>query len=212
MKWINTDHSTAEEALQWDEDQLYRCESNITGPLLRTWEHPTHAVIIGKGNTITAEVHQDICQQDNIPIIKRCSGGGTVLIGPGCLCYSLILPLTFHPQLTTINGSNTWIMHRMATGLSQHLKQKVTVKGFTDLCLNTQKFSGNAQRRLKKSLLFHGTLLYNFDLSLISKYLPYPSLSPSYRKQRDHKAFITQLPTTTESQLIQTLRKIWKET
>ena len=212
MKWINTSHSTAEAALQWDEDQLYRYESNITGPLLRTWEHHTHAVIIGKGNTITAEVHQDICQQDNIPIIKRCSGGGTVLIGPGCLCYSLILPLTFHPQLTTINGSNTWIMHTMATGLSQHLKQKITVKGITDLCLNTQKFSGNAQRRLKKSLLFHGTLLYNFDLSLISKYLPYPSLSPSYRKQRDHNTFITQLPTTTETQLIQTLRKIWKET
>ena len=212
MKWINTAHSTAEAALQWDEDQLYHCESGISKPLLRTWHLSTHAIIMGKGNKVKTEVNQNTCKQDQIPIIKRCSGGGTVLIGPGCLCYSLILPIIFHPKLRSISSTNTWIMQKMASGLSQNLNQTVSVNGITDLCINNQKFSGNAQRRLKKSLLFHGTLLYNFNLSLISKYLPYPSLSPSYRKHRDHQTFITQLSTTTEPQLIQMLRKIWKET
>jgi lipoate-protein ligase A len=100
-------------------------------------------------------------------------------------------------------------MQKMAAGLSQNLNQIVSVNGITDLCINNQKFSGNAQRRLKKSLLFHGTLLYNFDLSLIAKYLPYPTRSPDYRNHRDHHTFITQLSTTTETQLIQALRKIW---
>jgi lipoate-protein ligase A len=209
MKWINQTESNAKVAIEKDEQLLYHCENQNTGPLLRTWQLNHPAIIMGKGNNSVTEVHQENCKKNPIPIIKRCSGGGTVIIGPGCLCYSLILPISFHPQLKTINGTNTWIMTKMAKGLSSHCNIKASVNGYTDLCIGTQKFSGNAQRRLKKSLLFHGTLLFDFDLSLITKYLAYPSQSPAYRNQRSHTRFITQLPIKDKEVLIQTLNKIW---
>lgn len=55
------------------------------------------------------------------------------------------------------------------------------------------KFSGNAQRRKKHFLLFHGTFLLQFDISLISKFLRMPSKEPDYREGRSHKEFLTNL-------------------
>jgi lipoate-protein ligase A len=51
-------------------------------------------------------------------------------------------------------------------------------------------------------LLYHGTLLYNFDLPLIEKCLLAPPRQPEYRKRRDHSAFIVNLPASRQ-QLIE---------
>lgn len=67
------------------------------------------------------------------------------------------------------------------------------MRGHTDLCLGEVKFSGNSQRRRKNFLLFHGTLLLNGDLKLISELLLMPSLQPDYRARRPHEAFVTNL-------------------
>jgi lipoate-protein ligase A len=56
---------------------------------------------------------------------------------------------------------------------------------------NSLKFSGNAQRRKKNFLLFHGTFLLNFDIALIDKFLRMPSKEPDYRQGRSHKDFLT---------------------
>ena len=70
----------------------------------------------------------------------------------------------------------------------------VELKGISDLAINNIKFSGNAQRRLKKAILFHGTILYNFQLSLIEKYLKHPPIQPAYRENRPHDQFIQNIP------------------
>ena len=56
------------------------------------------------------------------------------------------------------------------------------------------KFSGNAQRRLKK-LSFHGAILYVFDLGLMSDCLKVP-IQPEYRKNRPHRSFIQNITIT----------------
>ncbi len=67
------------------------------------------------------------------------------------------------------------------------------MRGHTDLCLGDLKFAGNSQRRRKNFLLFHGTLLLNCDLNLISELLLMPSLQPDYRASRPHEDFVTNL-------------------
>jgi len=62
------------------------------------------------------------------------------------------------------------------------------------LAESKRKFSGNAQKRGKKFILHHGTILYDFDLSLIEKYLPIPHKIPEYRRERSHKNFLTNIP------------------
>jgi lipoate-protein ligase A len=46
----------------------------------------------------------------------------------------------------------------------------------------------------KRYILHHGTILYNFDLSLISRYLNVPKEAPVYRKHRPHTDFVTNVP------------------
>src|SRR5262249_47797717 len=56
------------------------------------------------------------------------------------------------------------------------------------------KFSGNAQQRKRDHLLHHGTLLYDFDLSRVGRYLRMPGRQPAYRGRREHEAFLRNLP------------------
>jgi lipoate-protein ligase A len=72
----------------------------------------------------------------------------------------------------------------------------VAWRGISDLAVGDQKFSGTAQRRKRSHFLFHGTILYGFDLPLIEKYLRHPQAKdePDYREGRDHLGFLTQLP------------------
>ena len=76
---------------------------------------------------------------------------------------------------------------------TENSKLKISVRGHTDLCLGDLKFAGNSQRRRKNFLLFHGTLLLNCDLALVSELLPMPSLQPDYRASRPHEDFVTNL-------------------
>ena len=41
--------------------------------------------------------------------------------------------------------------------------------------------------------MHHGTILYNFDLALIEKYLCMPRKYPEYRQKRGHRDFVTNI-------------------
>jgi lipoate---protein ligase len=65
--------------------------------------------------------------------------------------------------------------------------------------LGNRKFSGNAQRRRRRSVLFHGTFLTAFDIALVDQVLPIPDVQPGYRRHRSHADFLTTLPLATAS-------------
>ena len=58
------------------------------------------------------------------------------------------------------------------------------------LAMNQKKISGNAQKRGKKFILHHGTILYDLDLAKIARYLRVPKDVPSYRRGRSHIDFV----------------------
>ena len=163
---------------------------------LRFWEATEYGIVLGRSNKATREVYERLSQEANIPIITRSSGGGTVLLGPGCLCFSLFIP-TSHPSCQGITQSNDFIMDMNRQALSGLLPD-VHVRGYTDLCMGEQKFSGNSQRRKKQWILFHGTFLYDFDLDHIGQFLQHPSKEPDYRNGRDHSRFIRNCPLSSE--------------
>src|SRR2546428_30738 len=81
--------------------------------------------------------------------------------------------------------------------------------GTSDLALGSRKFSGNAQQRKRHHLLHHGTILYDFDLALVSRYLRLPSRQPHYRRQRGHEDFLMNLPAKAPD-LKRRLRSAWQ--
>ena len=157
--------------------------------IMRLWESSTYFVVLGLSKKIIDDVHEQNCINDGIPILKRCSGGGTVLQGPGCFNYSYILPIGLNDQLSSLNQTTTYILNLVKDTLSSKVSG-ITLSGISDLAINKVKFSGNAQRRLKHAILFHGTILYNFKLPLINDYLKEPPIQPDYREQRTHQEFV----------------------
>jgi lipoate-protein ligase A len=185
---------TPAEFLGWDDAFLEAAESHGTEALW-FWESPTPFVVVGYGQQIAREVNTAACLQHGVPILRRSSGGGTVVQGPGCLNYGLSLRIKNDGPLTGITGANQWIMERNRRALASLLGDSVRVEGHTDLAIVTatgaRKFSGNAQRRKRDALLFHGTILLNFDVRLMDQLLDFPSAQPDYRHNRGHLDFVT---------------------
>ena len=191
MKILNLTFDTPEENLACDEALLEEAENENSGEVLRFWEAKKPFVVLGYSNKVSEEVNLTLCQKNHIPILRRTSGGGTVLQGPGCLNYALILKIQNHEGLKSVTQTNHFIMNKHSHALQSLTPSPVIVRGITDLAMGDLKFSGNAQRRKRRFILFHGTFLLNFKLSQIEKFLPLPPRRPEYRKNRPHKEFLT---------------------
>jgi len=194
------------------------CESAGGEGLLRFWEPQEYFVVVGYGNAVAAEVNVEACRELGVPILRRCSGGGTVLQGPGCLNYALVLEIGDSGPLRTIAAANRFIMERNRGVLDAVLQRRsgterpqagITVQGHTDLAIGGRKFSGNAQRRRKTFLLFHGTFLLRFDLERVACLLPMPTRQPAYRKNRLHGDFLTNLGMSA-GDVKEALREAWQ--
>lgn len=194
--------------LACDEALLDACEDGPGDQVLRFWESPVCFVVVGYSNRVTEEVNKVACDREQVGIYRRCSGGGTVVQGPGCLNYSLILTIDDDGPLRNITAANCHIMGRHKTVLTELLGCPVSIQGHTDLACDNLKFSGNAQRRKRRALLFHGTFLLGFDFALVEKFLRMPSKQPEYRAGRSHTEFLMNLPLS-HAQLKEALRQAW---
>jgi lipoate---protein ligase len=179
--------------LACDEALLDACEDDLAPEVLRFWEPKDWFVVVGYANHVNREVNLQTCARENISIYRRCSGGGTILQGPGCLNYSLILRMDGNHPLQTITAANCYIMERHRQALAGALRLPVCVRGITDLALGERKFSGNAQRRKRKALIFHGTFLLGLDMAKVQTFLTMPSRQPDYRQGRNHQEFMMNL-------------------
>jgi lipoate-protein ligase A len=211
MTWLDLTLATPAENLACDEALLDLCEEAGV-EILRFWESREPFVVVGYGNRVASEVNVEECEQRGVPILRRCSGGGTVVQGPGCLNYNLTLRIPESGPLTTVTGTNELVMERNRAALEALLGMTVTVQGHTDLAFSANgwlKFSGNAQRRRRHSLVFHGTILYGFDRSLIDALLQFPSQQPGYRSDRSHADFVRNIPVAA-AQICEHLRQAWR--
>jgi lipoate---protein ligase len=207
MKYFEKSWATPAENLAADEALLELAEERGV-ETLRIWESPVPFVVLGLSNHVSVEVATAACARRSIPILRRVSGGGTVVQGPGCLSYALTLLIPEAGPLATITGTNRQVMEIHRAALENLLGEPVAVQGHTDLETGGRKFSGNAQKRGRRALLFHGTILHAADLELINQLLRHPSREPDWRGRRAHAEFIGNLPATRE-QIMAALRVAW---
>ncbi len=208
MKFLNLSLPTPAENLACDEALLDWCEAGYEHEILRFWESPTPFVVLGYSNRVQREAHPDVCRRDRVPILRRCTGGGSVVQGPGCLNFALVLRIPAEGPLTGITSTNAHIIGRHREALRPVLEQAVTMQGLSDLTMGDLKFSGNAQRRKRRHILFHGTFLLDFELPVVPRWLPMPSRQPDYRRARPHEQFLTNVDVERQ-RVMQALRDEW---
>ncbi len=157
-----------------DEAVLKAVSQDQAPPTLRFYRWDQPAVSIGYFQAIAQEVNLKNCKQDTVAIFRRMTGGGAVYKDPlGELNYSLIIKES-HPLIPSdIQDSYHAIQQGIIEGLKQ-LGLNASLAGINDITLAGKKISGNAQTRKNKAVLQHGTLLLDFDVNKMVKYLKIP--------------------------------------
>jgi lipoate-protein ligase A len=131
--------------------------------------------------------------------------------------YALVLSYKARPELKDIGRAHAFILGKLATSLGTLLTDfgTVTCAGTSDLVFKPRtattmprKFSGNSLRVKRTHLLYHGTLLYAFDLTRIEACLRMPPRQPDYRNARAHGDFVMNLPASRQ-QLVDAVDAAW---
>jgi lipoate-protein ligase A len=195
--------------LALDEALLIAAEERGGGAVLRTWESPVLAVVLGASGRWREDVRVEACRADGVAIARRSSGGGTVVIGPGALNVTVVLPSSAARGLGAVDVAQRYVLDRLAAAIRAR-GPAVEVLGLGDLTLGLRKFSGSAQRRLREHFLVHATILYDFPLSRVARYTNLPRRQPAYRGQRSHDDFLTNLDLP-RGTLLEALRAAWPE-
>jgi len=127
------------------------------------------SVLIGKNQNAIAEINYDYVKENNIDVVRRLSGGGTVFCDLGNTNFAFI-----------VTDKKSFSDFRKFTKPILEVLQKLGVNaefsGRNDLTIEGKKFSGNAQYKYKDRLLHHGTLLFSSDLGDLTKSINPPKI------------------------------------
>jgi lipoate---protein ligase len=171
------------------DDTLSRASWETGRILLRFWWGGPSAVVIGFSEQPDQAVDLFECRRLGVDVLKRATGGGSVLQTCGVFNYSLVMP-----ALGSLDPKGAF---RLGTDLVQAILSSFGLignpEGTSDVAVGGRKISGNAQARRRRSLLVHGTLLVDFDYGLAEKVLRHPSREPVYRRSRSHRDFMITL-------------------
>jgi lipoate-protein ligase A len=191
VKYLDHSWGAPAQNLACDEALLLEAEAG-GAETLRFWEPQSPFVVLGHASRVEDEISLEACRAAGVPVLRRPSGGAAVLQAPGCLNYTLSLNIAAR-GLGEVAAANAYVMERSRRALEPLVGAPVAIEGFTDLTVAGRKFSGNAQYRKKRALLFHGSFLLDCDISLIEKLLLSPSRQPDYRRRRSHGDFLTNI-------------------
>ena len=121
------------------------------------------SIIVGKHQNTLAEINLEYVRKNNIPVVRRLSGGGTVFHDPGNINF------TFIKKADKDNLVNFQSHTRPVIEFLQSLGVDAKFEGKNDLRVNGLKISGNAEHIHKNKVLHHGTLLYDANLDHLNE-------------------------------------------
>jgi len=208
MRYLDLTLPTAAENLALDEALLEVAEAaGRPAETLRFWEAAAPTVVVGRSSRLDDEVFRDVCRASGIPVLRRPSGGAAIVAGPGCLMYALVLSYQKRPELRPLENAHHFVLGTIVSAL-ERLRPGVHCAGTSDLAVDTKKFSGNSARCHRTHFLYHGTLLYEFPLVQIERFLKHPPRTPDYRDGRNHAIFVTNLHVPAEA-IRRAMSQVW---
>src|SRR5665213_1107089 len=113
MQFRDISFPTPQENIVFDEVLFNLAEKHEAGEFLRFWESSRIFIVLGRIGNENVDVNADNVQKDSIPVLRRSSGGGTVLQGPGCLNYTLVLSKQKYSELNDLRKSYEWISDKV---------------------------------------------------------------------------------------------------
>ena len=144
------------------------------------------SIVMGISGNPHKLINLEKWSHNTIPIIKRFSGGGTIIVDKNTIFITFInnvkdFEIPCYPQ--SIMEWSTKFYQPIIPDFQLHEQ---------DYAIKNKKFGGNAQAITKNRWLHHSSLLWDYDRSKM-EYLLQPEKQPKYRKKRLHSEFLSKL-------------------
>ncbi len=176
MDWrlICDDGVTASFGLSADETIAERVGAGTSVPTLRLYSYRSYCALVGRFQNVDHELRVDFCRENNIPINRRPTGGGAIIMGEDQLGVALTLPA--HVDDTYSRARE--IMTQFSTALVQGLKpwaSTPTSTARTTLWSTARRSSGWVSIAPRSDgLLFHASVLVDLDVPYMLRVLNTP--------------------------------------
>jgi len=168
----------------------------------------TPAIVMGISGKPHELVNMSQANTLKLPIIKRFSGGGTVVVDDNTLFVTFIFQKDSHPFQAYPEPIMKWsegIYKPVFTSSSFSLREN-------DYVIEEKKFGGNAQYIRKDRWLHHTSFLWDYEKEKMSSLL-LPKKTPKYREGRDHEDFLCKMKDqlSSKEEFFQRLKKSLKD-
>eukprot|EP01083_Nonionella_stella_P209156 758435_1 len=173
---------------------------------------PSQSVVMGSYNDPQSLLNIDNILQDNIRVIRRFSGGGTVLVDHNSYFMSIITNARdiglkqfegkYIGPREIMQWTNTFLspvfnnlLHNMEFRILEHVDYVLCDTNATNPQNTSKKIAGNAQKISRDRFDHHTSWLWKYDIDAIDKYLRIPpkKKQPEYRNNRTHQDFLLPL-------------------
>jgi len=155
-----------------------------------TWIPDKIYIVLGASNNPEDSLNLDLVIRDKITVLKRPSGGQTVMLTPNNMMISAVFTdrNTTHPRDVFQHINKLIISAIEKTGIHD-----LALMGISDITISEKKILGSAIYRNKNVLLYHAVLNIGEPAATFERYLKHPAKEPNYRKGRSHSDFVTSL-------------------
>ena len=182
-KFIPFEIKTGIENMQTDSDLLNSAiEQKLSEPIFRLYGWKPYCVSLGR-NQDDKFLDKDFLSSQNIDVVRRLTGGRALLHADE-ITYSYICPVSYLENGGHVISSYKEICRILIKkfkklGIFLEFGTKKQIKtGFdycmlvstgADLCYEGKKLIGSAQCRKQDYILQHGSILYDYDKTLLEK-------------------------------------------
>ncbi len=170
---LDTGYMTAAQNIALDDILLKLRNDDKIPDTLRLLQFRPNAVLVGFHQSIEQEVRIDFCQQKNIDINRRITGGGTIYLDEPQLGWELIAS-RWDPDIPkNIDELYAKVCEGAVRGL-KHLGIDAEFRPRNDIEVEGRKISGTGGSFESNSFFFQGTLLTDFDVESMIRALRIP--------------------------------------
>jgi lipoate-protein ligase A len=163
-------------------------------PMLRFWGWTEPTLVIGSNQAVANEVDLEAAASRGFTVVRRLSGGGTMLAQPGrTITWSLVMPVGPVHRMSFVDSFA--FLDRWAVETLRALGVDAGYRPINDIVSPEGKIAGAAQARRRGALLHHVTMAYAMDPDLLRELIRLGRPAVSERGVRSAEKKVSPLDT-----------------